>query len=454
MTNANNILRPGFLFNGRYLIVRQISAGVSGAVYEAIDRRTRQRVILKQRYTSSHDTANIPHFEYIAGQLQALRHMALPRVFDAFVAPVGQFIVMELIAGADLWALMDERQYKPFTMREVLPWLDQLLDALMYMHSQSVPVVHGNVKPQNIRVSGRGEIRLVDLGANDLPIHNVMLEQVDLQSLQFDPPEKLQGQVLQPQSDLYALGSTIYYLLTGLPFPNAIDRALALSLGQSDPLVRIDATNRMVPPDFAAILDRALAYIPNERFHSAAGMRQALSEREETQVLTVSREGDGDFTSIGAALVHAQPGQRIVVQPGIYRESLVIEHPVTLIGEGAPADIIIESLNAPCLVMRTEQAEVNGFTLVARSTSPTSQFLRLTLHRARCCWITARSPPTHWPALPFTATLQPPPFATVALLMAHRRVSISMIAGTARLKIASLMAMHGPVSKSVRGPIH
>src|SRR2546423_10004498 len=133
------MLAPETILQGRYRIVRQLGQGGMGAVYEAVDQRLDTTVALKE--TLFADERLRKQFEREARLLARLHHPALPKVTDHFSESDGQFLVMQFIAGKDLWDMLKDRG-KPFPVSEVLSWADQLLDALEYLHTQEPPIIH------------------------------------------------------------------------------------------------------------------------------------------------------------------------------------------------------------------------------------------------------------------------------------------------------------------------
>jgi serine/threonine protein kinase len=132
-----------------------------GAIYEAIDQRLGNRVALKQTLVSG--TQLDKAFEREAKLLARLHHPVFPTVSDYFADGEGQFLVMQFIPGDDLATLLD-RQGGPFPPDQVMHWSDQLLDALDYLHTQEPPVIHRDIKPQNLKLTPRGRIILLDFG--------------------------------------------------------------------------------------------------------------------------------------------------------------------------------------------------------------------------------------------------------------------------------------------------
>ena len=144
---------PSTLIHGRYLITRMIGRGGMGAVYEAVDQRLGATVALKQMTVSGAGVSAA--FEREAHILAGLRHPALPKVSDFFSDGPSQFLVMEFIPGTDLGTLLAQRD-RPFPVEEVLRWAEQALAVLAYLHVQSPPIIHRDIKPQNVKLTPAG----------------------------------------------------------------------------------------------------------------------------------------------------------------------------------------------------------------------------------------------------------------------------------------------------------
>jgi serine/threonine protein kinase len=156
-----DILSPKTLLQERYRVVRLIGRGGMGAVYEATDIRLKISVALKQTLVVGAQFRKA--FQHEALLLARLRHAALPMVTDYFIEGDAQFLVMQFIPGSDLATQLAKRN-SPFPVGDVLAWADQLLQALEYLHSQEPPVIHRDIKPQNLKQTAGGEIVLLDFG--------------------------------------------------------------------------------------------------------------------------------------------------------------------------------------------------------------------------------------------------------------------------------------------------
>ena len=164
------MLEDGTVLQGRYRIISKIGKGGMGTVYTARDENLGVTVAVKQNFFD--DQQFIEAFKHEARLLAGLRHSALPQVKDYFINKAGQFLVMEYIAGDDLETLLEKRRQKiapigepkPFEVGETVAWAEQLLDALNYLHTLPEPVIHRDIKPQNLKIAGRNQIVLLDFG--------------------------------------------------------------------------------------------------------------------------------------------------------------------------------------------------------------------------------------------------------------------------------------------------
>jgi len=270
---------PETVLQDRYRIVRVIGKGGTGAVYEAVDLRLGNRVALKQTIIPAEQTVNL--LEREARLLARLRHPALPRIIDHFADGNYQYLVMEFIGGDDLGALLIQRD-RPFELRRVLEWADQLLDALDYLHRQNPPVLHRDIKPQNLKLTVDDDIVLLDFGlakggAGSQSIYRTN-ESIFGYTPHYAPLEQINGAGTETRSDLYSLAATLYHLLTGVQPPDALTRATAVLRRLPDPLIAPDLLNAVVPKEMSALLIQALALNPDERPASAADMRASLAK--------------------------------------------------------------------------------------------------------------------------------------------------------------------------------
>ncbi len=271
------MLPPDTLLQDRYLVTRLIARGGMGAVYEAVDQRFRSPVALKQKTLSTPEADAA--FEREARLLNGLRHAALPKVTDYFSDEHGQFLVMEYIPGDDLHTMLT-RQQRPFLLDDVLRWSDQVLDALDYLHQQRPPVIHRDIKPQNLKLTADGQVILLDFGIakGGMPRQTQGTEgrSVRFYTPEYAPIEQVDGSGTEPRSDLYALAATLYHLLTSTAPADALSRMSSMASGQPDPLRPAHLVNSQVPASISDVLMHALELRADARPSSAAEMRDAL----------------------------------------------------------------------------------------------------------------------------------------------------------------------------------
>jgi serine/threonine protein kinase len=273
------LLSGGTVLQDRYRIMHELGSGGMGAVYEAVDQRLDVTVAIKQ--TFSIDEKLRRQFEQEARLLAQLHHSSLPRVSDYFTEDGRAFLVMQFIAGEDL-AQVIARQASPFAFHQVIAWADQLLDALVYLHTRDRRIIHRDIKPHNLKLTESGQIALLDFGLAKAHggDHSTTQSSNSIfgYTRRYSPLEQIQDLGTSPQSDLYALGATLYHLLTGAKPPDALVRAAALANGKADPLQLADQINPAVGHAVAEILRKAMALHAADRFESAAEFRGVLRQ--------------------------------------------------------------------------------------------------------------------------------------------------------------------------------
>ena len=299
------MLRVDQVLHQRYRIVRQLGHGGMGAVYEAIDERFGEPIALKEVvFASSNETQKelvAKAFEREAKALAKAHHEVIPYVRDYFSEVDRQFLVMELVPGDDLAELLTKR-HEPFPLVDCLKWLDQLLDALDYLHTLERPIIHRDIKPQNLKLNSRGKIKLLDFGiaksaesaAATLSNQTFVGATLDYSPIEqilraIDPTfreyillkhreraEEVLNQTTDARCDIYSLGATFYHLLTNQAPPDAVKRTLETWEGRTDPLRIPSEVNPIIPQRISASILRAMALRREDRFDSASAMRAAL----------------------------------------------------------------------------------------------------------------------------------------------------------------------------------
>ena len=271
-------LEAGTLLNGRYEIVRRIGGGGMGAVYLARDRnlgdapRAVKEMIESHIDDTQHEKA-ISDFKRESLLLTSLEHASIPTIYDYFYDEVaGRFyLVMKYISGGDFSSRLRNAPGGRIDEKNVTDWGIQIADVLHYLHTRPKPIIYRDLKPANLMIDGNsGRVMLIDFGiARWVTRQEKGVTAVG--TMGYAPPELFSGQV-EPRSDVYSLGATMFHLVTG-------------SDPQDNPLLIFDFTKnprpRQINPamstEMERILMRAVEYKPESRFRSAAEMRDTLA---------------------------------------------------------------------------------------------------------------------------------------------------------------------------------
>ena len=304
------MIENGTLLQNRYLVERKIGTGGMGEVYLAVDKRFDNPVAIKETFYKEEEFSEA--FEREARLLNALQHPVLPHVSDYFAENDSYFLVMQYIEGEDLSDIL--KRDGAFSLADVLRWTDQLLDALDYLHSQEPPVIHRDIKPHNLKLTPRGSIMLLDFGLAKESRKDASEVSVFGYSRTYSPLEQVQGTGTDARSDIFALGATVYHLLTGTPPINSLTRAAVIVAGNPDPLKTANELRQDITEPIANVINSALALNAEHRFISAQAMRQALSFATDEESTSV-REKTAAVTASkipGAEKLENLPGERRV----------------------------------------------------------------------------------------------------------------------------------------------
>src|SRR5215472_1523073 len=244
-------LEPGVVLQQRYRIERLLGGGGMGMVYLARDQRLSNRsCAIKEMVDHFIDPQQrLEANEYFAREadtLAQLKHSAIPAISDRFDHQNRHYLVMEYVEGRNLEEEIALRG-GPLPEGLVIDIGRQLCDVLAYLHGLTPAIIYRDMKPSNVMLAGNGRVVLVDFGIARL--FKAQRKGTMIGTLGFAPPEQYQG-IADPRSDLYSLGATLHYVLTGRDpekFPPF-----------SFPPVR--ELRSAISSNLAGAIDRALAY--------------------------------------------------------------------------------------------------------------------------------------------------------------------------------------------------
>ena len=209
-------LAPGTVLQGRYAIDRLLGGGGMGMVYLARDQRlANRRCAIKEMVDHFIDQAQrLEANEYFAREadtLAQLKHQAIPAITDRFELANRHYLVMEYVEGRNLEEELAVRG-EPLPEGLVIDVARQLCDVLAYLHGLVPPIIYRDMKPSNVMLNSSGRVVLVDFGIARL--FKAARKGTMIGTLGFAPPEQYQG-LVDPRSDIYSLGATLHYVLTG-----------------------------------------------------------------------------------------------------------------------------------------------------------------------------------------------------------------------------------------------
>jgi predicted Ser/Thr protein kinase len=265
----------------RYRIDRLLAHGGMGAIYRAYDTNLSTPVAIKENFFQT--PHHIAQFKQEALILARLRHPALPRVIHHFSFEGQQYLVMDFIEGENLWEVV-QRRGEPLEEREALDYSIQVCQAINYLHRQNPPIIHRDIKPQNIKITPEGRAMLVDFGIAKQVVDQDSPTETGAQGVTagFSPPEQYGGGGgTNPTSDIYSLGATLYAVLTGKKPPISVSLMVGNVKFKSP-----DAINPKLSRQCALAIAHAMQVKPADRPQSVIEWQRTLESVIGTTVLT------------------------------------------------------------------------------------------------------------------------------------------------------------------------
>ena len=281
------ILQENEWINGTYQIVQEIGAGGMGVIYLAYHHNLRKYVVIKK---IKEDFVGRLDVRAEVDIMKNLRHSYIPQIYDFIQLGTDIYTVMDYIDGRDLKYYITNNTW--FSEEELVKWLTEALEVLEYLHSQTPPIIHSDIKPANIMLDTEGDICLIDF--------NISLEQNNFQHViaataAYAPKEQTDTQwvydpltgnyvettVVDARTDIYSLGATFYHLATHIK-PNQ-------QINYTNPIVQLDIPYSEA---FAKIIYKAMQENPEDRYQSATEMLRAVRDiRKNTTAYKAIRAG-------------------------------------------------------------------------------------------------------------------------------------------------------------------
>ena len=279
------VLTPGKVLRQRYEIQGLAHSGGMGYVYLAKDKTLfGKSVIVKQVKETVKSDTDRRRLEEEALRMSKLSHSNAAMILDQFVEGGYYFLVVQHISGKTLSQVLEDRR-GPLTEEDVLRWAISMCDVVSYLHGKGV--IHRDISPENIMLTDEGAIMFIDFGTMRELRQITSQKTAGIGKFGFTPPEQWQGRPVA-QSDIFAIGATVYYLLTEyLPLSAEYQRGQkpqSSDFRPSFPLIR--QKNPGVSQELEAVLEKALQLDVNSRYQSAHQLGQALRSLKKGEVKT------------------------------------------------------------------------------------------------------------------------------------------------------------------------
>lgn len=293
-------IQPGHIFFNRYEVIKRVGGGGMGNVYQARDMRLSNRsCAIKEMIDLYSDPEEhertVKEFEREASLLATLRHPSIPMIYDYFMVDDRYYLVMEHIEGLDAnkyIKLLGEKLPEKKAIRIGMI----VCDVLHYLHTHRPPVIYRDLKPSNIMIGPGDRVVLVDFGIARFLTAN-LTDITTIGTMGFVPPEVYEESI-EPASDIYSLGATLFYFLTGVS-------------PQTKPILIFDFTKNPMPREYnpeisvemEQIICKCVSYNARNRYQAAYQLKKELEailrkyypgdDKAEKDLLTVLQERKG-----------------------------------------------------------------------------------------------------------------------------------------------------------------
>ncbi len=319
VAQAQAAKRIGRVLCGKWRIERLIGMGGMAQVFEATHRNGRRVAVKMMRPTLAVEPSLVERFlreGYVANKLE---HPGAVAILDDDVTDEGvPFLVMELLVGRTLGERL--RDQGPLALDAALRVADEALDVLAAAHERGI--VHRDIKPDNLFETDGGAIKVLDFGIarlrDQLTSGGETQAGTTMGTVGYMAPEQARGQVaaIDARSDVWAMGATVFTLLTGRIVHDAATPNEALLLSMTVPVPALSSMIAHLPPAVCALLDHARAFDLQARFGIARAMQKATREARALIGTSLPADGGVPATLLSGAAAAAQDGLAAGAQPG------------------------------------------------------------------------------------------------------------------------------------------
>src|SRR6476646_3704227 len=267
------MVEPNTIIDGRYEVISRVGSGGMADVYLAEDQLLGRQVAVKLlHHHFAEDQEFVERFRREASSAAGLSHQNIVGIFDRGEWQGTYYIAMEYVAGRSLKTIVrEEGALEPALAIDIVV---QILRAARFVHRRGV--IHRDLKPHNVIIDEEGRARVTDFGIARAGASDMTLTGSIMGTAQYLSPEQAQGHIVSGASDLYSVGVILYELLTGVvPFEGETAVAIAFKQVSATPRPPSEL-NAALPPSLDAVVLRALAKDPAERYANADELIAAL----------------------------------------------------------------------------------------------------------------------------------------------------------------------------------
>ena len=370
------LVSPGAIIYQRYRVVQLLGRGGFGSTYLVEDQKlSNKRWALKEIPESLYD-------EHESRILAKLKHPSIPGITDREITDRMVYMVLEFGGNRTLESVRRAAPDKRVALSVMAPWVRQLCDVLAYMHAQTPPIVHRDLKPGNVLLDDHDRVMLIDFGIAKEAIASEQTRALGRAVTHgYSPPEQAMGSGTDARSDIYALGATVYYMLTAQRPPGARERIQGVEIQTPSALVP------GLPPAIDRALLQAMSLNPNERQQTVEEFGRAF-DYEAPTVKTYEDFGGPERTVMVGSATTSRSVPNTAPQKSLK------------LGADGAAEVVEQQLAAP----RSNQLAM----LIAAAVVLVAVAIGATYFLSRPAAVPATSVATLAPEAPLPATALPP----------------------------------------------
>ncbi len=365
------------LILGNYIVLSKLGAGGMGSVFKARHKRMKRVVALKMLNKEMlENSAGLQRFQREVESIARLSHPGVVGAFDADEGPLGYYLVMEFVEGDDLLNLVNKGG--PFKIPRAVETMIQAAKAMAYVHAQGM--VHRDIKPANFLVDGSGRVKVADLGlvrletgdsatAGTADTEGITQACTIAGTLEYMAPEQaMDTKSADARADIYSLGCTLWFLLTGKVVYPADTQMKKVLAHQNEPIPSLKKARADTPPILDAVFKKMVAKSTVDRYQT---MEEVAADLEKV-ARSLGNPGDPPQTA-----PPAEESTQIVDKAELFRPSLSPSQPAesTLIitqSEAGDRQLNVGLLVEPSRtqgMMIAKQLEQAGLATVHRAAS-------------------------------------------------------------------------------------